>query len=195
MNGDGYEEIVVGCPQATITTGIVFVYGGGPDIDDSFDAAIARSGDAFFGESVASLGDVTGDGLSDIIIGAPRYQFLQDKGYWGIFKGDSDIVVSDVSEKEPLPQQAELQQNYPNPFNPATTISYVLSARAVVTLKVYDVLGRELTTLENDTREAGRHTVEFDGSMLSSGVYFYRLRVTLDGSKARTYTKAMVLMK
>ena len=81
-------------------------------------------------------------------------------------------------------------QNYPNPFNPTTAISYQLSAVSHVTLKVYDVLGREVATLVNEKQDAGTHVVTFDGSHLSSGVYFYRIT-------AGTFiaTKKLVLMK
>lgn len=74
-----------------------------------------------------------------------------------------------------VPANYMLEQNYPNPFNPTTTIGYQLSAVSQVTLKVYDVLGREVTTLVSRKENAGSYTVRFDGSRLSSGVYFYRL--------------------
>ena len=66
-------------------------------------------------------------------------------------------------------------QNYPNPFNPTTNISYSLSTSGHVTLKVYDILGREVKTLVNDDEAAGYHTATFDASRLASGIYFYRL--------------------
>jgi hypothetical protein len=69
-----------------------------------------------------------------------------------------------------------LQQNYPNPFNPSTTIKFELPTSSVVRLSVYDVLGREVSVLVNERREAGFHEVKFDGSGLSSGVYFYRIQ-------------------
>ena len=68
-----------------------------------------------------------------------------------------------------------LLENYPNPFNPVTSISYQISAAGHVTLKVYDILGREVSTLVEEVKDAGRYDVTFDGSRLSSGVYFYRL--------------------
>jgi hypothetical protein len=71
-----------------------------------------------------------------------------------------------------------LYQNYPNPFNPSTTIKYELPKSSKVRLSVYDVLGRELSVLVNERREAGVHEVKFDGSNLVSGVYFYRLRAS-----------------
>ena len=80
-----------------------------------------------------------------------------------------------VTGNPSLPDRMTLLQNYPNPFNPSTEISYSLSATGHVTLKIYDVLGREVATLVNEKQGAGAHTVRFDGSRLSSGVYFYRL--------------------
>ena len=66
--------------------------------------------------------------------------------------------------------------NYPNPFNPSTIISYQLPANELVTIKVFDVLGREVRTLVNDYKTQGTYTVSFDASRLASGIYFYQLR-------------------
>ncbi len=68
-----------------------------------------------------------------------------------------------------------LSKNYPDPFNPSTKINYQIPYAGLVSLKVYDVLGREIRTLVNEFKEAGKFTVEFNGNDLSSGVYFYRL--------------------
>ncbi len=73
------------------------------------------------------------------------------------------------------PDSYNLAQNYPNPFNPVTVIRYQLPVNSHVTLKVFDVLGREVTTLVNENKESGSYEVKFDGSKLPSGVYFYRL--------------------
>ncbi len=70
-----------------------------------------------------------------------------------------------------------LKQNYPNPFNPNTTIRYEMPKSTEVRLSVYDLLGREVTVLVNERRDAGVHEVKFDGSNLASGVYFYQLQV------------------
>jgi hypothetical protein len=70
-----------------------------------------------------------------------------------------------------------LDQNYPNPFNPGTAISYQLSEVRFVTMKVYDILGREVAVLVNERQAPGNHTVRFDASNLASGVYLYRLAV------------------
>ncbi|MCO6474276.1 MAG: T9SS type A sorting domain-containing protein [Melioribacteraceae bacterium] len=91
-----------------------------------------------------------------------------------------------------------LSQNYPNPFNPATTIKYEIPKEGIVSLKVYDILGREVTTLVNKHQNIGRYEVKFDASSLSTGVYIYRLTVS-DPSAAsvQAFTESckMILMK
>ncbi|HZW40366.1 MAG TPA: T9SS type A sorting domain-containing protein [Ignavibacteriaceae bacterium] len=83
-----------------------------------------------------------------------------------------------------------LEQNYPNPFNPSTKIKYTLPKQGLVIIKVYDVLGKEIMNLVNEEKPSGEYEVEFDGSSLSSGIYFYQIQAGefLD-------TKKMVLMK
>jgi hypothetical protein len=74
------------------------------------------------------------------------------------------------------PEKYELFQNYPNPFNPATKIEYQLPSDGFVTLKVFDMLGREVTTLVDERQEAGYKSVEWNAGSVSSGIYFYRLQ-------------------
>ena len=102
---------------------------------------------------------------------------------------NSDDFVTDIEpENEVLPVAVELLQNYPNPFNPATTIQFALPYAQQITLKVYDITGREVAVLaQNQTFGAGSQTVAFDASDLSSGVYIYRL-FTQSGSVARSMT-------
>jgi hypothetical protein len=88
-----------------------------------------------------------------------------------------------------------LQQNYPNPFNPTTTIHYTLSTAALVSMKVYNVLGQEVAVLiDNERMESGEYEVQFDASGLTSGVYFYRLNVNSENGNF-TATKKLLLMK
>jgi hypothetical protein len=92
----------------------------------------------------------------------------------------SEMIIDKVEPpSKELPTQYILNQNYPNPFNPVTIISYQLPVHSLVTLKVYDVLGRELATLVNEVEEQGYKSVKWDSSSasggLSSGIYFYRL--------------------
>jgi hypothetical protein len=88
------------------------------------------------------------------------------------------------------PKTFSLQQNFPNPFNPTTTIRYELSAYSFVTLKVYDVLGREVATLVNSRQSARSHSVSFNASDLPSGVYLYRI-----AAWNYSATKKMLLVK
>jgi hypothetical protein len=83
-----------------------------------------------------------------------------------------------------------LHQNYPNPFNPATTIRYDLPQQANAKIVVYDMIGREVATLVNETKDAGSYEVTFTASQLASGVYFYKL-----SSGVFTSMKKLVLMK
>ena len=94
------------------------------------------------------------------------------------------------AEGDELPREVSLSQNYPNPFNPQTTIEYALPAAGDVSLIVYDMLGREVTTLLNGPQTAGRHTVNFDAAHLSNGTYVYRLV-----APNKTITRTMVLVK
>jgi hypothetical protein len=106
--------------------------------------------------------------------------------------------VTSVARAALAPLVFELEQNYPNPFNPATTIEYRLSASSDVTLKVYDLLGREVRTLVSERQNSGSHTVTFDGQNLSSGVYFYTLRASGIGSPhPETYrvTRKLLMLK
>jgi Secretion system C-terminal sorting domain len=84
----------------------------------------------------------------------------------------------------------KLMQNYPNPFNPTTRISYVVALRSSVTLKVYNITGKEVATLVNEVKNPGSYSVHFDGENLSSGVYFYKFTAGQFNS-----VKKMILIK
>lgn len=102
----------------------------------------------------------------------------------------TDEIVSVAEEGETLPTTFSLEQNYPNPFNPSTKIKYSVPNSELVTLKVYDVLGNEVTILVGEEEPAGSYEINFNASELSSGIYFYQLQV---GSFVET--KRMVLLK
>jgi Secretion system C-terminal sorting domain len=95
-----------------------------------------------------------------------------------------------IREGQPKFMDFKLNQNYPNPFNPTTEIAYTISRSSFVTIKVYDFLGREVTTLVNLEKPVGSYEVEFNGSNLASGIYFYRIQ-------AGNYStvKKMILLK
>ncbi len=98
--------------------------------------------------------------------------------------------VSAEEKKSEISTHFSLSQNYPNPFNPSTVISWQLAVGSFVSMKVYDILGNEVATLVDEEKPAGEYQVEFDGSKLASGVYFYRLT-----TKDNNAVKKFVLMK
>ncbi|MCX6142658.1 MAG: T9SS type A sorting domain-containing protein, partial [Ignavibacteriales bacterium] len=84
-------------------------------------------------------------------------------------------IVNDVEEKVAVPTEFSLSQNYPNPFNPTTEIVFSVSVAVKATLRIYDMLGREITTLVDEVKSPGRYTLRWDAGKSASGVYFYRL--------------------
>jgi len=130
-------------------------------------------------------------------------------GCWGVYMFPSGkIIASDrqtglyvlkttvplVGINDPVnnaPDKFELKQNYPNPFNPSTSIEFSLNKAAYVSLKVFDVLGRQVAVLADEYRLSGSHKVSYDAGRLSSGVYYY----TLSTNNGFSETKKMVLSK
>ena len=196
MNGDSQADILVGGDQGTITSGFVFVFSGGSEIDGYFDGAVGQSTNSKFGWSVAGIGDINGDGLSDIIVGAPEYDFGTNKGYWGIFLGDTNIPVTSVEiPDKPHPFGFFLFPNYPNPFNSRTTIAYRLEKPSLVRLTISNLLGQELETLVGQKQRPGEYRVEFEADKYPSGVYLYKLTVTDEGGVTQTRTNRMIYIK
>ena len=107
--------------------------------------------------------------------------------YW---TDSAKLNVTDIKEKSVEIFTYRLDQNYPNPFNPSTTLSFVIGHSSFVSLKVYDVLGREIETIVNEEKPAGIYRVDFDGSKLTSGIYFYRIEA---GDFIQT--RKMILLK
>ena len=122
-----------------------------------------------------------------------------------IFEGNADINLSTANVRNILngamkveiagleglvPDEFALMQNYPNPFNPSTTINYSLPTQAMVEISIFNALGENVATLVNEIKEAGKHTVEFNATGYSSGIYFYQI-------KANDFisVKKMILMK
>jgi len=99
------------------------------------------------------------------------------------------IPVS-VEQIEEIATDYRLEQNYPNPFNPSTIIRYSIPIQSKVKLTIYNTIGENITEIFDRTQNAGSYEVEFDGSELSSGIYFYRLQA---GSYVKT--KKMILLR
>ena len=120
----------------------------------------------------------------------------------GFPKVGSYFVVDDLSfgaatavEQSALPSAFALSQNYPNPFNPSTAISYQLSAKSFVSLRVYNVLGAEVANLVEGQKEAGRYTMNWNASSLPSGMYLYQLTAASEKGEVFKDTKRAVLVK
>jgi hypothetical protein len=145
---------------------------------------------AEFPTKAIGCGDQSGDGVKDFVVTANPYSQV-NKGYVIIFRGRDDLVVSVNDQKENShPSDFYLEQNYPNPFNPVTTIKYDLPKAGYVELIVYDILGRRVKTLVNQTQQTGRYEIQFNASVNASGIYLYQLR-------AEDYmdTKKMILLR
>lgn len=123
------------------------------------------------------------DGLGYSLIRKPHrlYQDLNEPNSWASSEnihgnpGAHDTVTAIEKDENSLPDDFLLFQNYPNPFNPSTTIKFSVTNHQVVTLKIYDILGREISTLLNEKKQPGNYEILFEGKDLASGIYFYRL--------------------
>jgi hypothetical protein len=161
---------------------------------------IITTGTSFF--NTPCITDVNRDGILDILGGAMEgsgantyinvYLWNTGKNYntsriynpiWqynarhnGVY-GDINLIVGLPVTENKIPKDFMLFQNYPNPFNPITVISYQLVVNSYASLKVYDVLGKEVVTLVNGQQKAGIYNIDFNGTNYPSGVYFYELTV------------------
>ena len=104
--------------------------------------------------------------------------------------GGGIVGVEEIKTTSSIPDDYLLFQNYPNPFNPSTTIRWQIPKAGFVTLKIYDVLGKEITTLVDEYKPVGEYKIEFNGMDLSSGIYFYQLK-----TGGFIQTKKMILIK
>lgn len=145
--------------------------------------------------------------------GSPSYVFTNDLGGWAAFNGLCVVSCVDgvdlnnyvhpirarfvidsgptaIDDDFELPVQISLEQNYPNPFNPVTSIRFSLPNATDVSLRVFDLLGREVDTLVDELLSSGPHEVQFDASSLASGIYIYKLE-----SASESLTRTMTLLK
>jgi hypothetical protein len=121
----------------------------------------------------------------------PAGEPLVSSRYYTMTNSTTSPITSVAENKADIPAEFNLKQNYPNPFNPTTTISFDLPKMSQVSLKIYDLLGREITTLvNNEGMSAGSYLKEFNASRLTNGVYFYRLQ-----AGAFTKTKKLLVLK
>jgi hypothetical protein len=107
-----------------------------------------------------------------------------------LYFNQENLTTSVQQYGSQIPEKYTLEQNYPNPFNPTTMIRFNLPEQSHVSLKVFNSIGQEISSLHNGTLAAGTHEINFDASKLSSGIYFYQIH-----TQSFTSTKKMILMK
>ncbi len=156
--------------------------------DSSFLTSIHTSNLGVYGENKLDLSAYAGQTVIIEVVDA-------FEGSWGWLAVDeiqiTNATVTGVKENQStVPAQFELSQNYPNPFNPTTTIHFDIQNSGYYSLKVYNLLGEEVSTLLNGIKSTGRYSVKFDASNLTSGIYIYRL----SGSNVNL-TRKMLLIK
>jgi len=126
------------------------------------------------------------------IVGTLGQPFMSSEsnpvGFW--YQVSRELNVELEQDNLNVPKEFQLQQNYPNPFNPTTTIEFALPKQSSVTLKLFDILGREVATLVDAELESGVHKINFDGQDLASGIYFYRIH-----AEGFLKTKKLMLLK
>ena len=146
--------------------------------------------------SVISNGEVKQSNSAFVIVGTLGQSIIDrsestihqaQAGFWQMYNQD---IVLDAEDENILPIEYKLEQNYPNPFNPSTIIRYSIPERTNVLIKIYDILGGEVTTLLNQEADAGWYNLEFNAAEYSSGIYIYRIQ-------AGNYisTKKMMMIK
>lgn len=177
MNNDGVPEIFVSTMEPSegspAVSGKVHIFNGK---DLSFIRTLSSLNETYvghFGFSISADMDLDNDGFIDILIGA-NYEDDQDitkVGHAYLFDGK---ITANI-ENRTQPRGSDLFDNYPNPFNPKTKITFQLANFDHVTLKILNVNGQEITTLIDRHYSAGQHEVDFYGTNIASGIYFYQL--------------------
>ena len=200
VNGDGYNDVIIGDRDSFGGIGSARIYLGGSNMDGKPDVTIiGNAADYYFGSSVNSAGDVNGDGYDDVIIGSPLHAWFgeHDRGSAAIFLGNGRLTSVREEEVTPaeVPNSYFLCQNYPNPFNSSTRISYILKSASLVNLQILNCTGELVKTLTMGRQLTGEHSVTWkgrdnSGKFVPSGVYFYQIQ-----AGQFTATKKLLLLK
>jgi len=185
INGDGYGDLIVGNDRK------INVYLGAENFDTTADIVINDSL-RYSTQYIYIVGDLNNDGFDEVVSFAPNFPSTdnpQGKIYIYSYKNIVDVNDDVIN----IPNSFQLYQNYPNPFNPSTIISWQSPVFGHLTINIFDVLGKEVATLLNEGRPAGRYEIKFDASKykLSNGVYIYRLITGND----KVIVKKMLLIK
>jgi len=170
------------------------------DYDKDSTLYIGTDAGVFYTDDLGNTWSVLGPGLPnspvfDINYHQPTRKLVAGTHGRSLFEFDLDGITSIENDNKIIAEDFELYQNYPNPFNPSTRIAFTLTSDSNVKISVYDITGQKIVDIINNNYQAGKHEVHFNGSDLSSGIYFYK--ITANGSDGRTYSniKKMILMK
>lgn len=176
VNGNGIHEIVAGTQNSNLY--VVSGDSGRVLFNYNFGSATANTV-----EQVAGIKSIDGNTSSEFLGGSRTGKLI-------CFSGGPNGTVGVQNISSNVPDKYSLSQNYPNPFNPTTNLEFGIPELGNVSLKIYDGLGREIQTLVNGKFSPGNYKIDFDGSNLASGVYFYKLE-----SGNFIETKRMMLLK
>jgi hypothetical protein len=162
VNGDNKKDLIV----AMQTPGNVLVLNGATGavlFTYSFGSTVTYRADR-----VCALNSIDGNSTSEFIGGCRDGRLI-------CFSGGQNVPIGINIISTEIPKKYDLSQNYPNPFNPTTNIKFALTNDEFVSIKVYDILGKEVANLLNENKQAGTYELNFNASSLSSGVYFYKM--------------------
>ncbi|MBK7255618.1 MAG: T9SS type A sorting domain-containing protein [Ignavibacteria bacterium] len=176
LTGNGIKEIVCG----TQNSNLYVLNGDSGRVLFSYNFGTATTNTV---EQVSALKSIDGNVSTEFLGGSRTGKLI-------CFSGGPNGVIGINNIAGSVPEKFSLSQNYPNPFNPVTNLEFGISKLGFVSLKVFDVLGKEVVTLVNEKLSPGIYEAEFDGSSLSSGIYFYKLEA---GDFIET--KRMILIK
>lgn len=196
LNSDGYNDIITSYPLSLSSIGHVNIYYGGDILDNIPDVTIYNSDmpewQQYFGNDCSGVGDVNGDGIDDFAFSAVVSPW---QGVIYLFSGTGPGTDVEYNYVSTFPEDFKLSHNFPNPFNPSTTINFEIPYKCGVSLRIYNILGKEVKILINKQLPAGSYDFEWNGTdnagnQVSSGIYFYNLT-----SDYISLSKKMVLLK
>jgi photosystem II stability/assembly factor-like uncharacterized protein len=170
------------------------------DYDKDSTLYVGTDAGVFYTDDLGNTWGVLGSDLPnspvfDINYHQPTRKLVAGTHGRSLFEFDLSSITSMEDENNIIVKGFELYQNYPNPFNPGTRIAFTLASDSNVKISIYNIVGQKIVDIINNNYQAGKHDVYFNGSDLSSGIYFYK--ITASSSDGRTYSniKKMILMK